>query len=113
MNVLNTAKEAHDCADVLQDLNRINDAIANIQNYNGIELARGLDEELRIKYPCIDEMLNMAQAMPPCFPAQCQNNIGSLPEAEHLRQDYYGIICGTAIKKGVVHEMKDMIERVN
>ncbi len=62
---------------------------------------------------CIDEMLDIAQAISPRFPVQSQSNTGNLPEVEHLKQDRYSIICGTAIKKGIVHEMKDMIEQVN
>lgn len=111
--VLDAAKEAHDCADVLKDLDRINDAIANIQNYNGLKQARELDKELRAKYPCIDTMLDVAQAMLSGLSGQAQSSSCSSPEAANLNQDYYGIICGTAIKKSIVHEIKDMIEQVN
>jgi len=98
---------------VLKDLDRINDAIANIQNYNGLEQARELDRELRDKYPCIDEMLDIAQTMLSGLSGQARSSSYSSPEVANLNQDYHGIICGTAIKKGIVHEMKDMIEQVN
>ncbi len=112
-SVLDLAKEAHDCADVLKDLDRINDAIANIQNYDGLGQARELDKELRDKYPCIDVMLGVAQTMSSGFSGQAQSSSYSLPEISKLNQDYHGIICGTAVKKGIVHEIKDMIERVD
>ncbi len=112
-SALDTAKEARDCADVLKDLDRINNAIANIQNYDGLGQARELDKELREKYPCIDAMLSIAQAMLSGLSGQAQSSSYSLPEVKKLNQDRYGIICGTAIKKGIVHEMKDMIEQVN
>lgn len=112
-SVLDLAKEAHDCADVLKDLDRINDAIANIQNYDGLGQARELDKELRDKYPCIDVMLGVAQTMSSGFSGQAQSSSYSLPEISNLNQDYHGIICGTAVKKGIVHEIKDMIERVD
>ncbi len=112
-SVLDLAKEAHDCADVLKDLDRINDAIANIQNYDGFGQARELDKELRDKYPCIDVMLGVAQTMSSGFSGQAQSSSYSLLEISNLNQDYHGIICGTAVKKGIVHEIKDMIERVD
>ncbi len=112
-SVLDLAKEAHDCADVLKDLDRINDAIANIQNYDGLGQARELDKELRDKYPCIDVMLGVAQTMSSGFSGQAQSSSYSLLEISNLNQDYHGIICGTAVKKGIVHEIKDMIERVD
>lgn len=112
-SVLELAKDAHDCADVLKDLARINDAIASIQNFDGLGQARELDKELRDKYPCIDVMLGIAQAMSSGFSGQTQSSSYSLPEISNLSQDYHGIICGTAVKKGIVHEIKDMIERVD
>ena len=59
-----TIKEAYDCADILNDLNRINQAITNIKLYGNWSAADHLDQELRQKYPCIDNMVEFANSIP-------------------------------------------------
>lgn len=65
---LETIKEAHDCADILCDLSRIDQAKTNVNLYGDVSAAHQLDEELRKKYPCIDAMINFANAMLPQMP---------------------------------------------
>ena len=59
-----TIKEAYDCADILNDLNRINQAITNIKLYGNWSPADHLDQELRQKYPCINNMVEFANSIP-------------------------------------------------
>ena len=108
--VLNEAKDAHDLCDMVRDLGRIKDAMVDMQTFDGLMRARKLDKELRDKYPCIDAMLDIAQAMASGIAGKVQGGSGGIPETENLKQDYYGIICGTAVKKGIVQELKDMIK---
>ena len=109
--------EAHDCADVLRDLNKIEQAKANLYTaYGGLFTANQLDRELRQKYPTIDMMLNLANAMlPPSPPSQQTPQIWSKEEQviSNLNQDYRGILCDTAVKKGLAKSIKDCIESVD
>lgn len=110
---LETIKEAHDCAGILHDLNRIDQAIANIRLCGGCAPAYQLDKDLRRKYPCIDSMVAVANSMP--VPAPQIKKTYSVSEAivSNLKQDHYGILCDTALKKGLVHDIKEFIKSVN
>jgi len=61
--VLETIKDAHDCADILYDLNRIEMAKVKVYSPGGVLAADQLGKELQKKYPTIDAMLNIAEAM--------------------------------------------------
>ena len=111
---LEIIKEAHDCADVLLDLNRIEQAEANLYNpYIGVSAADQLDRELRRKYPTIDKMLDLANTLLP--PSPQASNIRSEEDRalSNLNQDYCGILCDTAVKKGLARSIKDCIESVD
>lgn len=109
-------KEAHDCADILRDLDRIGQAKANVYSYGGVFVAGQLDQELRQKYPTIDVMLNIAKAMSsnPLLPPQSGRN-RTMEEVAiaNLQQDYCGILCDTAVKKRVKQSIEDCIKAVN
>ena len=63
---LEIIKEAHDCADIFQDLERIKEAKVNLSTiYADVSAANRLDCELRQKYPTIDRMLYLANTMLP------------------------------------------------
>ena len=96
---LETIKEAYDCADVLNDLNRIEQEIANIKLNGNLFMATQLDQEMRKKYPCIDRLIDFANSIP--IPSVRVKKSYSANEAiiTSLNQDYYGILCDTAIKK--------------
>lgn len=107
-------KEAHDCTDLLRDLNRIEQAKANLYTtYGGVFAADQLDRELRQKYPTIDVMLDLANTMLP--PSPQASNISSEEDRalSNLNQDYCGILCDTAVKKGLAKSIKDCIESVD
>lgn len=112
---LEIMKEVHDCSDILLDLDRIGQAKANVYSYGGVFAADQLDRELRQKYPTIDVMLNIANAM--CsnslLPQQSGRN-RTMEEAaiDNLQQDYCGILCDVAVKKGVKQSIEDCIENV-
>ena len=94
-----TIKESYDCADILNDLNRINQAITNIKLYGNWSLPDQLDRELRQKYPCIDNMVAFANSIPVPVP--------------RAKKYYFIIIYDTAIKKELVHSIKEFIKNVD
>ena len=108
-----TIKEAYDCADILNDLNRINQAIANIKLYGNWSMADQLDRELRQKYPCIDNMVAFANSTPVPEPRVKKTYSPSEAVLSNLEQDYFGILCDTAIKKQIVHNIKEFIKNVD
>ena len=100
--------EAHDCADVATDLLRIQNTIA----YGTDEEAMHLDLELRRKYPIIDAMLQIANSLP-MQPSQRTATVsGESPSKANLWQDYYGILCDTAVKKNIKKSIEDCIDHV-
>ena len=107
-----TIKEAYDCADTLKDLNRINQTIRNIKLYGNWSVAVQLDRELRQKYPCINSMVDFANSFPGLMPRSKKNYSVSEATLSNLEQDYYGILCDTAIKKQLVRSIKEFIKNV-
>lgn len=113
---LEIMKEAHDCADILRDLDRIGQAKANVYSYGGAFAADRLDQELRQKYPMIDVMLNIADTMrsnPLFSPQSGQNRTMEETAIASLQQDYCGILCDVAVKKRIKQSIEDCIENVN
>lgn len=106
-------KDAHDCFDILCDLNRIEQAKATVNLYGDVFSASQLDDELRKKYPSIDELSNFAKTMLPPGPQSKKNYSPSEAVISNLIQDYYGILCDTAVKKEIVQEMKQFIKSVD
>lgn len=107
-------KEARDCADVLRDLNQIEQAKANLSSgYGTVLAANQLDRELRQKYPTIDMMLNIANTMRPPSPQVSRIQAEVDKTIANLNQDYCGILCDTAVKKGLAHSIKDCIKSVD
>jgi hypothetical protein len=107
---LQSIKESYDFADVLNDLNRINQAIANVNLHGNWMAAYHLDQELRQKYPCINKMVDVANSM--LIPAPQAKRMYSTSEAvmSDLNQDYYGILCDAALKKQLVRSIKEFIK---
>ncbi len=108
---LELIKDSKECVDVYNDIQTINNYMQNVPNGRSISEAISFDSFLRRKYPCIDLMLNIASAMN-------RNQTEILQSAEavvlsNLRQDYYGILCDTALKKQLVGEIKEFIKRVD
>lgn len=108
-------KDATDLADVRIDMQKIVDAQNRIQKFGDTITARRLDAELRKKYPIIDEMLASANII--CSPAQQAsmgaNQTEATPEASALQQDYCGVLCHVAQKKGIIQSIKQFIKSVN
>ena len=110
IQVLKAIKEAYDCADVKNDLDRIRWMI----QYGTNEQAGYLDWEMRQKYPMIDYMLQVADHFPTQAHSQgdCGKGITASPEKSNLEQDYWGILCDTAVKKGIKETLEGCIDRV-
>lgn len=103
-------KESYDCVDILQDLNQIEQAKANLYSgYGAVIAADQLDRKLRQKYPTIDMMLNIATAMLPPSPQASRIRSEVDQAIASLNQDYCGILCDTAVKKGLSKSIKDCI----
>lgn len=114
-STLEIIKTAHDCADELNDIHRIEQAIFNVNYYGDVATAEHLDAELRNKYPCIDNMLNIADSMPiqpSTTPKSGSSKSSSAIIKSRLEQDKYGIICGAAVKKGIVKRIEHCIKEV-
>lgn len=105
---LRVIEEAHDCADVATDLCRIQNTIA----YGKDEEATRLDLELWKKYPAINAMLQIANSLPMQPSQYAAAAAGESPSKANLRQDYYGILCDTAVKKGIKKSIEDCIDHV-
>lgn len=113
-STLEIIKEARDCADVLQDLSKIAQAKANLSTgYGAVLAADQLDRELRQKYPTIDMMLDIANTMLPPSPQASRIRSEVDQAIASLNQDYCGILCDTAVKKGLAKSIKDCIESVD
>ncbi|MCC8161594.1 MAG: hypothetical protein LIO86_00135 [Lachnospiraceae bacterium] len=108
-----TIKSACDCEHILNDLRRIEQAERNIQLYGDLLTAHQLDLELRQKYPCINNMLDLANSIN-TSDTQTQGNCSKNEAIKtHLDQDYFGILCDTAIKKQIISSIKEFIKRVD
>lgn len=103
-------KNAYDCADILNDLNRIKQAIAKVRSCGDWLTADRLNHELREKYPSINAMNKAADSIPVLFPQSTKQYTIYDAAIENLKNDAYGILCGTAIKKGLVHSAKEFIK---
>lgn len=110
---LDKIKDAHDCGDVLLDLTQIEQAVIRLKSGGDWFAANQLDYELRQKYSCIDAMINLANTI--SVPSPQAEKIYSPIEAAiaNLNQDYYGILCDTAIKKGITQDIKQFIQFVD
>ncbi len=108
-----TIKEARDCTDILNDLKRIDQAITDINLCGNVSAADQLDRELRHKYPCINNMIEFANSIPVSELRLKKNYSASEAALSNLEQDYYGILCDTAIKKQMVHSIKEFIKNVD
>lgn len=108
IQVLKAIKEAYDCADVKNDLGRIRWMI----QYGTNGQAGYLDWEMRKKYPMIDDMLQVANHFPARPARYCVETAASSFEKSNLEQDYGGILCDTAIKKGIKRRLEDCIDRI-
>ena len=108
IQVLKTIKEAYDCADVKNDLDRIRWTI----QYGTNGQAGYLDWEMRQKYPMIDYMLQVADHFSARPARYCVETAASSFEKSNLEQDYWGILCDTAVKKGIKETLEGCIDRV-
>ena len=113
VRTLKTIKESYDCIDVLNDLNRIDQAITNVNLYGNCTAAYQLDQKLRQKYPCIDRMVDVANSMLTPVPRTRRMYSASEAVISDLNQDYYGIICDAAIKKQLVRSIEELIKDVD
>ncbi len=106
-------QEACDCIDIYNDLNRIKQAITNIKTYGNWSPADHLNRELRQKYPTINNMIEFANSVSLQKPRAKKICSASEAVLSSLEQDYFGILCDTAIKKQVVSSIKDFVKNVD
>jgi len=114
---LNMIKDGYDCKDIYKDLERIEQAKANVYSYSGVSLACQLDQELRRKYDNIDVMLKIANSMQSNSFLQPLPQDGQTHSAEevaisNLEQDRCGILCDTIVKKGLAQSIKHCIKDI-
>lgn len=113
--VLKAIKEEKDLKDVFEDLDKIKNAAERIHEFNGCKIAEELDAKIRKKYG-VDEMLNLANKLRFVGSSSFYNNNQQNDECqfwiERLRQDYYGILYDTALKKFIIKHIEDFVEKV-
>lgn len=110
---IETARESADLIDVTKDLQQIKNAEAGVLQFGDFVTARSLNAKLRGKYPIIDEMLELANRMVPALQTRPSHHTQLPQEVSNLQQDYYGIICHIALKKGIVQSIKHFIKSVD
>lgn len=110
--IYETIQNAHDCMDIYNDLNRIEQARQSIQMYGDLMTAQQLNLELRQKYPGINNMLKLADSIStPVMNTQGNCSMSELVNS-YLDQDYYGILYDTAVKKQMISDIKEFIKKV-
>lgn len=100
--------EASDLHDVAMDLKKIDQLFSMRLTLEVMQEAISFDMKLRLKYPTIDKMINIANSFPACNTFLTDYEQDPL---EFLKQDYYGIICDTVLKKGLASSIEEFIER--
>lgn len=110
---LKTVKESHDCIDMLNDLQRINNVYYKTKYYNNFNEAISLDQELRQKYLYIDKMINFANSFysSPSKPVVYCDYVRTI--CDSLIQDYYGILYYAALKKEIINRLEEFITKVD
>ena len=125
MEALKALKDGHELLDVSQDLKEVQRQMEQVE-YSSLILinsdhercrrlqqARELTGVLREKYPTINQMLNIANKFPqPQSSYFTPVSVSETEEYENLRQDYYGILCHTLLKKELIRTIEQFIERV-
>lgn len=99
--------ESSDLHDVAMNLNKINYFLSLNPTFEVRLKAEAFNIELRQKYPTIDKMLNIANSI--FVSNEASTNYIQDP-LEFLKQDYYGIICDTVLKKGLASSIEEFIE---
>ena len=108
-SALKALKDAEDCADIVNDLGRIYYTITHGSEQD----ARALDHEMLQKYPAIDALLRVADTLQTAPISSYFAAAKSVPSAKsNLQQDYWGIICDAAIKKGIKKSIEDCIDYI-
>lgn len=113
--VAKALKEVSDYIDVAKDVSHIQFLVNSPYTKDVLTEARQLNHELRKKYPTIETMLAFAATMPKInFGAGDQPLYADNAPAEikALVQDYYGILADVLIKKGIIQQIEQFIDRV-
>lgn len=124
--VLKTIKDAHDMTDVNNDVRNIEQTMSRLQatanplsfveieEHNRVrQCAEKLDEILRKKYPTINTMLDAADLFARRPAAITIHSLVKEGILSNLEQDYYGILCDTALKKSIIGSINDIIDYVD
>ena len=122
---LKALEESHELSDLSRDLQKVQwqmEQVAfsnlclvcdNFERFRRLQQAKELNDALRKKYPVINNLLNIANRLPkvqsssPAFVGASETD-----EYECLRQDYYGILCHTLLKKKLIEAIEEFIEQV-
>jgi hypothetical protein len=111
--ILKIVKESSDYAELCKDIHRIEMAIDQVQKGGDWFTANQLDRELRQKYPYIDGMIAFTNSIPGSSSQKTGIYFKEKAVIENLRQDYYGILCGAAIKTDYIHSVGEFIESID
>ena len=122
---LKALEESHELSDISRDLQKVQwqmEQVAysnlclvcdNFERFRRLQQAKELNDTLRKKYPVINNMLNIANRLPRVKSSPpASTGVSETDEYECLRQDYYGILCHTLLKKKLIEAIEEFIERV-
>lgn len=95
------------------DIDQIDAILSNYRNGNGYNpvFADQLDRRIRRDYPII-ECFNYLPPTTASWIPTVNPTSATDPVICNLRQDRYGIMFVVLSKEGIVHELKDFVERV-
>ena len=122
---LKALEESHELSDISRDLEKIQwqmEQVAfsnlclvcdNFERFRRLQQAKELNDALRKKYPVINNLLNIANRLPRVQSSSpASSSASETDEYECLRQDYYGILCHTLLKKKLIEAIEEFIEQV-
>ena len=122
---LKALEESHELSDLSRDLQKVQwqmEQVAysnlsqiydNFERFQRLQQAKELNNELRKKYPVINNLLNIANRLPRVQSSSpASSSASETDEYECLRQDYYGILCHTLLKKKLIEAIEEFIEQV-
>ena len=108
-------EDAHELLDIKNDITIIDSTICALRNYmnhENLHAAQELDEKLRKKYSTIELMLTVADQILPFSSNSTYAQQQEIPEISRLIQDRYGILCHVLLKKAIISNAEDFIEKV-
>ena len=102
---LKIINEARDCRDIKTDLNDITTTLDTGSDIDALVL----DNKMREKYKEINSLQHVINNLP-VYPSNCtRSTVNESLFKARLREDYHGIICIVAVKKGIKSDFRECL----